>query len=434
MTRINVTTSDLEETNLFLRALWARLRTDFGRCGWQHIPMRDGQAHRIDFGFADIGGTVLRVGVFYKTRSTLSSVYFCGPDDASPLEPTLLKRLENAVRLSQQEFRNPKAHYFKLLLYVKPGLRIATYEGAGIRLEQTARGEVTLTSQTKGFDLLDARSEFLRNAHTLVDVLTTLTEVHFDLEKTEYHPNLVAREVSRIPPSERTMRERVRDRLRFKSQQLRKILKNRRDARRQAPVNEFFTGEWLDERESDDVFVKLSLPGWRLIERITSGSPLSEKAQAFTNACAHFRVGRLFERWLYAGGPVHNINTNLNELVTVAYVSALEVAAAIDAEAPQACDKCGQPVYSISKRVHDAVEQRLGEWTAQRIKKIYGHRSKYLHAGKLFSNRGNVGNVIPQIDPADETGCTPASAGVSALDLREVTGHVLRDVLSSLQL
>ncbi len=95
-------------------------------------------------------------------------------------------------------------------------------------------------------------------------------------------------------------------------------------------------------------------------------------------------------------------NVDTYEILITKYMSTLEILSNSGAK-PTQCSKCGQNVYSISKRVKAFLEKAFNnnEYRVNRMHKIYSDRSKFLHEGKHFSNRAYLGVSIPQLSKSD---------------------------------
>lgn len=39
---LNIGITDVKDSNEFLRCLWSEKAKEFGNCGWQYIPIKDG--------------------------------------------------------------------------------------------------------------------------------------------------------------------------------------------------------------------------------------------------------------------------------------------------------------------------------------------------------------------------------------------------------
>ena len=66
-----------EESNLFLRALCAEFRRQFGDCSWQYSPRKDGVHKYISFGFVKLKeNPIIRVSISYKQKGVIDRIFF----------------------------------------------------------------------------------------------------------------------------------------------------------------------------------------------------------------------------------------------------------------------------------------------------------------------------------------------------------------------
>src|SRR5687768_4100901 len=112
MLNVAVQVNSLEESNLFLRALWARMRVRFKRLGWQYTPKRDGQRQVIRIGWATLGISSpngIEVGVHYKRRGVIDSVHITPRGNIYDHHPNLNADLQECVAEALATFRSPTA-------------------------------------------------------------------------------------------------------------------------------------------------------------------------------------------------------------------------------------------------------------------------------------------------------------------------------------
>jgi hypothetical protein len=118
------------------------------------------------------------------------------------------------------------------------------------------------------------------------------------------------------------------------------------------------------------------------------------------------------------------------EVATVLYISAIEVASAIGVPRAGTCKTCGQEIYKISTRVVDYVASRMkgSSPVSDIFKSYYRKRSKYLHAGFVLADHSYAGVTMPLLDPSSDSGVTQLTS-VSLVNMREWTGYLLRSQL-----
>ncbi len=88
----------------------------------------------------------------------------------------------------------------------------------------------------------------------------------------------------------------------------------------------------------------------------------------------------------YCGVELRSSNLSFS---FASFVSAVETLMSSETKSPEHCDKCGQPIYRLSSRFRDFIinfgygGKTSGE-AKKFINKLYGYRSKILHAGQLL--------------------------------------------------
>ena len=96
------------------------------------------------------------------------------------------------------------------------------------------------------------------------------------------------------------------------------------------------------------------------------------------------------------------------------------------------CEKCNQPMYSISKRVYTLCNKLAGPAVGDIVKEHYGRRSKFLHRGTV-RNRGSfafeAAHVVPLLDANGDSGCILPRGPQYPLNLKEFTSHILRRLI-----
>lgn len=126
-----------KETNDFLRCLWSRLATKFGKIAWHYSPIRTG--NNIYVGRVDLGkGIVFDVSLLYKQRGCLSAILF------KPNSTFELKNLNDLLKKSVSEALSPEKYIHQEIYKVKLDKNISfqkkesknfTIEGNNIRLK-----------------------------------------------------------------------------------------------------------------------------------------------------------------------------------------------------------------------------------------------------------------------------------------------------------
>lgn len=118
----------------------------------------------------------------------------------------------------------------------------------------------------------------------------------------------------------------------------------------------------------------------------------------------------------------------------MSYLSALECVTATDAN-HETCPECGAVKYKIGNRVKLITSKYLGEYLGNVFYKLYGYRSKFLHAGRIATELNRV-RTIPLLSDNSATNLIDATgfsvnvngscATYSIKNIHEWTSYVLR--------
>jgi hypothetical protein len=430
---------DLLDTNSFLRALWAQMRKEFGKCAWNYQPHKEGEQQLIFLGFVDVGlERTISVSLKYRTKTTLSAVRFAEEFD-QPLDAKseLGRRLTAVVRTAMDSRTVPSE--FGLQVAVE-GLRttVAPYRGDWFKLEPGPARQMALSLRVRAFDRSDAEAEVLRRLPLVLDVLAVETNHLYWTVGEKRGATVDALRAALVPP------EREAD-----------------DREAEWPEWNTFAEatDWIDEYPRVGRYALISEAACTLLDRLVSGDDLTEDERTFAKACHHFHVAREQDALVY-DRVIHlppedlrdgraelslaedsrlvsaaEFSRRAEEIAIVLYLSAVEVASTIAAPPTTTCSECGQERYRISARVVDFVITRTPEpgkaLMASVFKKHYVARSKYLHAGSVVADQVYVGTTIPLLDPSSESGVTQRTS-VLVTNMREWIGHLLRQQIKEL--
>jgi hypothetical protein len=405
-----------EKANQFLRRLWAEFRKEFGKCAWQYIPHKIGQANLIAFGMMDIGipEGVLQVEISYLQKGTIKTISFdfISQKPANNRIREIKQKIKIIIETSKIKLNQTSSFFFETGV-VSLFQALGYYRGEAFITHFSNGNKFNLSIETLGYDELDAQTNCKSKILECFDLFSIETNSCFWIDK------LVGK---------------------FDEEEEEVFVKDL---------------EWIDDYPLVGETLRLSEAGKNFIELIAQDK-LDSNQELFLRACNHFHTARKYDAQVYdllkyrsmeeVESGVYQINfeerdeqlsiaakmgaTHM-EIASVLYISALEVASSIGIEEPKNCPECHQKVYSIGRRVVDMVGKYLNTHLAIEFKQYYRKRSKYLHAGELISNYSYIGTTIPQLDPSDPTGCRVHS-GIPLLNLREYTSFCLRKVLQSL--
>ncbi len=191
--KLEVGVQGTKHSNRFLRALWAALRREFGKCAWQFSPRRFGPARTIRFGFADLGlkgGTTLEIGCSYTQRGDVDAVYFVWPLRTSEIDPTcdLGQRLKIATAKALEALDSPQ-HFdlaVKVNILTPANVSLYPYHDAAFTIASSSDHEFVIFLQIDGYDEYDAKQECFSQINGMVDFLAVATNGSFHLLTAPY--------------------------------------------------------------------------------------------------------------------------------------------------------------------------------------------------------------------------------------------------------
>ncbi len=417
---IKVGLADIEQSNRFLRAFWADLRANFPNYGWLYQPYKDGRRRKIFLGNLDLGLSdgSLATSISYKQRGSIQEIFFeFSNGRAVSNNSELGNKLVKCVNSALAKLHHPECIFIQG--YIKNlHLPLCNYSDPRFKIQQISQLHSALTIQVQAYDKVDAKAQFLVKAYQFMDILAIETNTPFWL-------------ASNKEPLEKNS----------------------------AIASEVFVSDndWLADIPVLEGFMVISRAGKQLLSLIAEDKADKEEMITFLRACQHFHTARKYDAQISDRVFIEELQaiseTELsiaikerdsrlssacqmgsthNEIATVLYMSALEVAANIGIAPVKTCEKCDQPVYSIRKRVVDMASRYLPTHIVKEfITDNYDKRSKYLHTGILLTDQTYRGKAIPQLDKSNPSGCKVINQ-VPLLNVREFTGYCLRKILQSL--
>lgn len=421
--------SGLLESNNFLRAFWAELRNRFGKCDWNYQPHKDGTSQTIFLGWADINQEqVIPISLTYSQKTIVSGIHF-GGQFGKPIDEgsELGQQLKDAVDKAYHRRNNPDT---KILQVPVSSLyrSLAPYSGQWFKVSPDQHPISLLSIKIKAFDKIDAEAEFLRISSYFLDVLSVETNSLFWLSGQENRQDITFETESEEPTC--------------------------------VEINTFVSDEeWMDDVPHCNGYLLISSQSVQFLDRILSKDELSNEEEAFIRSCHHFHMAReqdalIYDRLVSSGEQKNDdgsttllirehpqfrsasmLSRRAEEIATVLYMSAIEVASTIDSNPSESCTTCGQEQYKISARVVDYVKKYLaleeGHHLFKVFKSHYAKRSKYLHAGIILRDHSYTGTNVPRLDPSSDSGMSQKTS-VTVINMREWIGYMLRQQLKSI--
>lgn len=386
--QINI--SELNESNRFLRALWAELRETFGICAWHYRPFKNGPKQIIHIGSMCVGVTTCEVYLSYEKKGSIKNLYF--DLEKKILDAQVLDTLNKCVKKARETFYTTKQFMYSIVLQ-SCTYSPAIYSSSRFSISPFKNGLFSLKALVDGYDTTDAKTVFRQRVNEIMDVLSVFTNTAFR------YPNKEVRKSAS----------------RYKSKVPSEIYQKDHD--------------WIDNIPVKNRKLILSREALIFINTLLENTDPVKEILILLKACNLYHTARKLEEQF---NPQH-IDTQLLllgasqvEMCNVLYVSALEAVSMLSAEDEKTCQSCGQVIYGISKRVITMVEQIEPKSGLKSIvREHYQNRSKYLHVGQTLAVHNYTGTSIPQLDPTTSSGCMLQTVRVDKV-LREATSYIIR--------
>jgi hypothetical protein len=346
-----------EESNLFLRAVWARLRTDFGKCAWNFAPMTSREKRITNLGYIDIGTkNTIEVSVQYKKRGTVQHLML-----ADTNQKALPENLQVALKETLSTYKKGRSRHV-MQTTLRFHYPMVHYELPFIQIVPTNNGVNMLRMIIMAYDLDDAKFIFKKKINAVVDILIAClwTDVTYGIE-------------------EGAEEERVNS-------------------------NTFI--ENVEPSQNDEVGVfkgqyYLSEKTLIFMNSVVEEDIIPDNMVRFLSAARLYKNGIRLED---VSRRAINQGIDYTEMVMVAFMSSLEVLAANGDVNTETCDACNQLKYSIAKRVRELAGKVSdnNKYFTKLVNDFYQNRSKFLHEGVFSSTDSYSGVTIPQVNESED--------------------------------
>ncbi|MHA7582064.1 hypothetical protein ACX12E_16985 [Paenibacillus vandeheii] len=387
--KFHIGTTNLEETNEFLRSLWAEIANEFGQCSWYYVPVKGDK--KIHLGSIDINeNKTLTVILTLSKKDAINDIVFEEYKGSGPLwheismipKKSVLFQRMNAVinRVKDGEVRK-QLFESRGVLFSK--FNLSSYQGEKFVLRPLGDNETYLSINVNEFDSNQAEGVANIRLDELISFLSVETNSTFTKGSSKYK----GENYSRLLQEE-------------------EVFQN--------------DGEFIDGLSLINNQLVISEEGKQFIDKFMNHDGRSHDTDLFLQACNHFYEARMMEEEMYNfdfGG------SNKLEIAATLYLSALEVVTLIGFKEDK-CQSCSQPMYKINARVRDIVKKYIPNY-AKDFVRYYDKRSKFLHRGLQINEKRNTDSSVPILDPDDPTGCKfPIQIPIT--NLREVVSFCMR--------
>ena len=348
--KIHIGTKSVTDSNTFLRKLWGVLDQQ-QKNAWEFFPYTNTNKKIVEFGRNNIGA----FSFDYIEKGCIDNLYISG---YTIDKEKLIGLVKSAISLDKSEEYYVALHFTQ----IDTDSKIA-YQCHNNVMIYSKEQDTIVCFKMRAFSDLDFKFWLYQKTRAIQLVLFLYTKIRFKILKTEYCSNgdFFETELSD------------------------------------------YNYEWFDtdecpKNEANECCLPLDF--FRIINSISNSSFYDEFISAVVNA-SHM-LSNAYNMYLLciSRSDLEMERTGIFDIVNTVIVSSLEAILSAKPSPSKRCTECGQPVYSISKRVYELVNSYLGSDIADIVKKTtYNNRSKYLHEGKTVTPLYYFGSCFPLINP-----------------------------------
>ncbi|EQB9041937.1 hypothetical protein ACYVOV_003641, partial [Vibrio cholerae] len=402
-----------EESNHFLRALWAKINEKYGKCAWNFMPYRNTSSRVILLGYMNIKeGLTLKVSVRYKNKGNLVAIIFEPTSEYLGLELEF-KELRKLVKECQNYNGLINEYYFSTQYELVRG-NFSNYQGEYFSITPLSGNIFELVCKVKAYGKKDAEAIATEKSSQIVNVLSVFSN------------GLILHNSETVTCNGQSGENNIYD----------------------------LNHNWIDDRPLNNNKILITSKACQLIDKILNSSSYNENLLLFLGAFSHFHSARSQDALEFDSlipsktikkcddrytltleedarfRVAREIQKTATENASILYMSALEVISLVGADPAVKCQECKQERYSISARVQQYLKNNGAEALVKTIRDYYNLRSRYLHQGQLIKNHAYTGTTIPILD-MDTQSHLNEFCQISVLNLREWCAHLLRQSLET---
>lgn len=412
---INVGTKTVEESNEFLRCLWAEMEKEFGMCDWgSYSPRKNGAEQRVFFGYMLINEGHIAVSMSYKNKGSINNLYFISRDKNNEIErgTVLYSTLKKVVNAAKKNLENYQEYDFSII--IKSRFPLMPYKGNNFEIKFISYEESSRVAGVQ-VEVKDKRQASYERSRCDAGFKVDYKVKAYNKRQAYHYTDKMMRELMDFLAVETDdvfwsdLKDIDFDELKFEEKFLEREFGN---------TNELYCG-----------FRRISTGGKQFLDFLTDSNRTDNPdLNLFMKACNHFHTARLQEEQIikgYLGEDIGKMGTSHAELATTLYLSALEVICLIGFKEEKICKDCGQQKYEISSRIIDMVSKYIPGESGNLFRKFYEQRSNYLHQGRKLRTNMPWQFIYPQLDVNEEDLCEN-SPGLYVSYIRECVGYCLR--------
>ncbi|SGS34074.1 Uncharacterised protein [Staphylococcus aureus] len=390
---IDVGIDNIEESNKFLRKLWASFNEEFGKCSWLYSPFKIGEYQQIYLGRVDIKDYNLEISILYKNRGSITKMIFEN-SDGNNLDEKMRDTLKKLVKYAKNNYEKKGTFFFEATIISKYIISNYEIQFQSMQIFGLKNKSSNLLFSVSAHDQNQANGKAIEFINETLDFLSIETNLMFYLDNICVIENVKFKEKNEMTYNKKEIYQ--------------------------------DNSDFIEGYSTNNEQIVISKEAIQFLKYIQKND--DEDIRAFMRACHHFHTARKLDSETFEVNSIHKkSNTRLDsnlEIANTLYLSALEVVSSIGFESDR-CSECNQLKYSISKRVKDITNKYLNENVAKEIVKSYSLRSKYLHEGVLNRSKSPTIQFIPLLDNSTKSGGKEIFVA-SIYNLREYTSYILR--------
>lgn len=369
-----IDTSNVKESNLFLRKLWSEL-DEIQQNGWQYYPDRNKQ--EISIGFCNLG----QVKFNYKKKGCIHEIMIDTDDQKEKVEKAI-ERAKNfgcIHRFAVEVYFDLNENRMRKLgsMSTKTVYAFSNKEINGLQFNINA------------YSNTDLEYLLVKKTDTLSAILTVFTDQLFVNGKYKYMKNPITVEEN---------------------------------------LGEDYNFAWTDHDEvPTNIKGEILLPYecLKFIEKVVENDYYEDQLAFLVDACRQYYFACILYRDITGNGFYNR--TGYVDIMNTMFVSVLEPLSVMKNPTVEVCPQCGNKKYSIVKKMRDLLCDYMDTEEAKLIlDRSYQYRSKFLHEGKAMTSESYSGFCWPQIDPKSKNEMLSPSTQIEYA-LKDRVAYVIRN-------
>lgn len=363
-----INAASVQESNIFLRKLWSELN-QVKPMGWNMFPHR--VENMVTIGISTLG----KISFDYTHKGCIRNLYIDNTQDSEAISEAVQRAKTNRMKPCSVSFE----------LENSKNISITGVELGGCKIF-SSKEKVYLHLQFEAYSAWDAKMYLPNKYASILSILYEYTQVLFNIVSIQFAEK-------RLVTSDTEPRE--------------------------------YNYQWIDFDEcpqSEDESVILPHECLQLMSYIMDDSSYDENIELLLNSSVMLMTTKsLLQEIDY---PYSSVKA---DIINSMACSSLEPLSQILDKSNDRCNKCGNMVFSINKKIKKMCELYFGEQFAKYVcGEIYGNRSAFLHTGVPESRQRSSDFYCPQIKA--ESGIIMMPHGMVRDNLFDYSSYLFRNI------